>query len=145
MAATRNALLGAAAVVAAAAVSWMIATPRATLFTIVPDPAMVRPRGYAIMNPFRDRTPERVAERCLAEIAAGRFDCAPGVDAHIIETERRFPIRRWRLARREDTPGGSRLAYCVSRGNGYLDEEEAWIVLNGSGRRARVTEYSAVY
>ena len=44
---------------------------RAVLFVVNWDLGAVRPRGFPVMNPLRDRGPERVAEAFLRRMAAG--------------------------------------------------------------------------
>ena len=123
------------------------------LLTITLDPTELRPRSRCIMNPFRDRSPERVAERYLSELRAGRTAVLTDLltssnREHIINAERKWPVESWRVGGRRDTRAGSELMYWVTRGNGYSsrgDEEEVSFQVIGFGRQAQVVGFNAIY
>jgi hypothetical protein len=128
------------------------ARSRPVLVSISPDPSMVRPRNYCLMNPFRDRSPERAAERYLPALRDGHLDLvadlvAPNRLADVRANERAWPIRHWRIANRHDTKWGSRISYWVDRGNGYQSgvEEEVFFDVRGFGERAHVVAFDALY
>ena len=113
---------------------------------------MVRPRNYCIMNPFRDRTPERAAEQFLRKLRAsdvtGLAEIAASSRAGIVESETKWPIERWRVGRRKDDGHRTELMYWVKRGNGYSRdgyEEEVHITVDRSRGHACVMQFNAVY
>lgn len=119
---------------------------RPVLLTIAPDPTMVRPRSFCIMNPLRDRTPERASEAILSALRSGRIDVLEQIAlqrerADVIESEKKWPIRSWRIGQRRDTDNRSQLMYWVRRGNGYAYEEEVYFDVD----RGRVVSYGAIY
>jgi hypothetical protein len=121
---------------------------RPVLFRVNPDPGMIRPRSYCVLNPLRDRAPERAAEELLAKLRAGRReDLQRIVDAdrrgHILMREWQYPIRGWRLCWRVDGPRVSTLGYWVTRAR-CEGEEEVWLDLSCADRWA-VTGFSAMY
>jgi hypothetical protein len=106
------------------------------------------------MNPFRDRSPERESERYLSALRAGHVEVLEQIvseDArqHIFESERKWPIRSWRIGRRHDTSNASDLMYWVKRGNGYSGwrdyEEEVRFRIVGSRSETRVVAFRALY
>jgi len=112
-----------------------------------------RPRNLCIMNPFRDRAPERASERYLTELRSGRAEVlahllGPAPRDELVELERKFPIRSWRMGQRKDGPVVSELTYWVQRGNGFGRagyEEEVPFVAARAETGSRVTGYGAVY
>ena len=55
-----------AAIFAIALIYAAVTAPmRPVLWSLSVDPTELRPRNYCIMNPFRDRDPERAADRFL--------------------------------------------------------------------------------
>jgi len=119
---------------------------RPVLLTISPDPTMVRPRSFCIMNPLRDRTPERASEAILSALRGGRIEALQQIPLQreredVIESEKKWPIRSWRIGRRRDTGERSQLMYWVRRGNGYAHEEEVYFDVD----RGRVVSYGAIY
>jgi hypothetical protein len=120
------------------------------LLRIPPDDTL-RPRYYCVLNPFRDKAPEKLAEHYLNELQAGRVEAiAPfvGERKDIPEKEKQWPIKSWRIGDRNDTTERVTMMYWVKRGNGYAnDEYEDAVVfwMNRSGGDWQVTMYSAVY
>src|SRR5215510_9701030 len=137
------------------AVAFLYSTrSRAVVYKFSPDPDMVRPRTYCLMNPFRDKSPEIVAETYLKGMRAGNFESIRPLfhsleeADRILDNEKKWPIRSWRIGERRDRPGATELMYWVTRGGGYSKddiEEEVrfWIKHPGSGWS--VNSYSAIY
>ena len=108
------------------------------------------PRYYCIVNPFRDKGPETIADAHLNRLSDGQVEtvsCCVG-DRYVLEKEKQFPIRSWRLGDRRDDQNGSQLVYWVKRGNGYpangyVSEVHFTIIRIGSSWA--VTSFSAVY
>jgi hypothetical protein len=113
---------------------------RPVIFSFSPDPTM----NYCWLNPFRDKSPEIVAEKYLEALCRGDVESIrpflPGQDRtqHILEREMEFPIRSWRIGDRRDRPGETELLFWVRRGGGYSkDGDEVsvflWIKQSASG------------
>ena len=123
---------------------------RPVLFEIAPDDT-IRPRYYCVMNPFRDKGPEKLAEQYLDRLRGGAVESiAPFVGERndIPDKEKQWPIQSWRIGGRVDTAGESRIMYWVKRGNGYGEDgyEEAvtfGIIRSGDGWQLK--SYGAVY
>jgi len=129
---------------------------RAIIYSFSPDPAMIRPRNYCLLNPFRNKSPEIVAEKYLKGLRAGDVEsiqpfllnhAREEVD-HILDNEKKWSIQSWRIGQRHDRPGETELMYWVLRGGGYSKdgyEEEVrfWIKQSGSGWS--LNTYSAIY
>jgi hypothetical protein len=127
---------------------------RAVVYSFSPDPAMVRPRTYCLMNPFRDKSPEIVAETYLKGMRAGNFESirplfhSPEEADRILDNEKKWPIRSWRIGERRDRPGATELMYWVTRGGGYSKddiEEEVRFWIKHSGASWSLNSYSAIY
>jgi len=143
---------GVAVAAAATAVAGLYAS-RSThvALKITLDPTAVRPRSRCLLNPFRDRAPERLAEGYLQRMRRDGPDVvrslvpAADVDAYM-EDEARYPIQSWRVGDREDSDRAVRLVYWVRRGGGYpADEEEVAFWLRGSSGSWQVWRYTAIY
>lgn len=111
----------------------------------------IRPRYYCLLNPFRNRAPENVAETYLNNLRKGRVDVISsyiGKNKHIPQREKKWPIESWRVGNREDATDKSELMYWVMRGNGYSKdgyEEEVRFTVVRSGRSWEVESYGAIY
>lgn len=95
------------------------------MFRINPDFGSLRPRTYPVMNPLRDRGPERLAERYLGALRKGEVAF---VQEPLRGRERKWPVRSWRVGGRWDAAGSTAIMYWVRRGGGYaggtdLEEE----------------------
>jgi len=106
------------------------------------------------MNPFRDKSPEIVAEKYLEDLRRGNVESLrPFLGSadeirHILDNEKTWPIQSWRIGERRDRPDESELMFWVTRGRGYSKdgyEEEVrfWIKQSGSGWS--LSSYSAIY
>src|SRR5262245_20830901 len=117
---------------------------RPVVFSFSPDPTMTRPRNYCLLNPFRDKSPEMVAEKYLEALRSGEAESIrPFLSDKekdrpiILDNEKKYPIRSWRIGDRRDRQGETELMFWVRRGGGYYPgdyEEEVrfWIKLSGS-------------
>ena len=120
------------------------------LLTISADDT-IRPPSFCLLNPFRNKEPERVAEKYLSKLRAGVItELAPliGSNQYILEEEKKWPVQSWRIGNRQDTGEKAEILYWVKRGNGYSKdgiEEEVRFFMEESGRNWRVTHYSAIY
>jgi len=126
---------------------------RPVIFSFSPDPAMVRPRTYCLLNPFRDKSPEIIAEKHLKSLRDGDVESirpflSAGEDIHIMDNEKKWPIRSWRIGERVDMPGETELMFWVTRGGGYskdYGEEEVRLWIKQSGSGWSLNTYSAIY
>ena len=60
------------AILLALSVAWLYSNrSRPVIFSFSPDPAMARPRNYCLLNPFRDKSPEIIAEKHLEALRKG--------------------------------------------------------------------------
>lgn len=109
------------------------------------------PRYYCIVNPFRDKGPETIAEAHLNRLSDGQIEtvsCCVGERKYVLEKEKQFPIRSWRLGNRSDDQNGSQLVYWVKRGNGYPANgyvSEVHFTVIRVGASWQVLSFSAVY
>lgn len=111
------------------------------------EPDAVRPRTYPVLNPWRDRGPEAVAEQALGRLAAslGR-DLPVATEEHIRSQEHRYPVSSWRLGRRLEGGSECTLQYWVRRGGGYADvEEEVFFTLRLEDQHWKVSDFAAIY
>jgi len=67
--------------------------------------------GVTILNPFRSRAPERIADRFLR--AASNADCSPDLNEEFCKFVRKRPLpaKGWRLVYRRDFPNDVRLYF----------------------------------
>ncbi|HEX9983223.1 MAG TPA: hypothetical protein VGF69_08165 [Thermoanaerobaculia bacterium] len=96
-------------------------------FTQVPvvlrfaDPSELRPPFFTMLNPFREKAPEDVAETLLSRLQSGDLSALDivqtpgGVSINIREKEREYPLRRWKLTDRRDSGGRVTLVYQTAR------------------------------
>jgi hypothetical protein len=117
---------------------------RPVIFSFSPDPTMVRPRNYCLLNPFRDKSPEIIAEKYLEDLRRGNVESIrPFLSGqeriqHILDNEKKWSILSWRIGERRDRPGETELMFWVTRGGGYFkvgyeEEVRLWIKQSGSG------------
>src|SRR5262245_11067422 len=126
---------------------------RPVIFSFSPDPAMVRPRTYCLLNPLRDKSPEIIAEKYLKSLRDGDVESirpflSAGEDIHIMDNEKKWPIQSWRIGERVDMPGETELMFWVTRGGGYSKdyvEEEVRLRIKQSGSGWSLNSYSAIY
>lgn len=115
------------------------------------DPSAVDPGDglVVILNPARDRSPERVASQVFSKLRDGRYeDALRFVEAErrkdLCERERKYPVRRWSLRDREDAPRTTRLFFALFREDSMLPSN-AWITLEKQASSWRTTEFESWY
>lgn len=90
----------------------------------------LHPRTYCLLNPFRDRSPEKLAEQYLDQMKDGsaeavlskmKFD-SEMARMTIWKIENEQPPRKWLLQSRKDQSQTSTLIYAVSRGADELQD-----------------------
>ncbi|HSB11731.1 MAG TPA: hypothetical protein VLM38_19740, partial [Blastocatellia bacterium] len=93
--------------------------------------------------------PEKLAEHYLEKLHDGEVDIIStlvGTNEYILEEEKGWPIKRWRVANRLDKTDKVELMYWVARGGGYGDiEEEVYLDIGRSAGGWELTGFSAVY
>lgn len=85
----------------------------------------IRPRNYCLMNPFRDKQPEILAESLLHELKSGNpnalipylNNATEDEKNHFPENEKLYKIKNWRIGDREDSEDTIYLTFRVSREN----------------------------
>jgi len=83
----------------------------------------LHPKTYCLMNPFRDRSPERLAEQYLDQMKTGTLETVLSKIKFDSEKERitiwkfekEHPPRKWQIQTRRDQSQTSTLRYAVSR------------------------------
>ena len=78
-------------------------------------------------NPFRDPTPEHLAESLLDSLKQKQITnltplLSPKETEHFCNWEIKCPIKSWRLGDRVDYSNSSSLTYWVTRGGSYPDD-----------------------
>jgi len=122
-----------------------------TVLLRVPPDNNIRPRYYCLLNPFRNKAPENVAETYLNELRDGRSDVISsyiGERQDIPGKENQWPIQSWRVGNREDISDKSEIMYWVKRGNGYATggyEEEVHFTVVRSGGSWELESFRAIY
>jgi hypothetical protein len=115
--------------------------------------AAVRPRDYCLMNPFRDKQPEVLAENVLQELKNGNLNAigpyllgkTENEKNRLLSNEKAYKIKDWRIGGRQDSENAIFITYWVSREN-YPDILES--VHFGFAREAgeiRPTNFGAIY
>src|ERR1700753_3816589 len=89
---------------------------------------------WSVLNPFRDRAPERPAETLLSHLQRGEYDIAAAeikssasTKADLVEQERTYPLRAWKLVDRRQGGGNVELFYRVTRGGKGGSDSPLWI------------------
>lgn len=84
----------------------------------------IRPRNYCLMNPYRDKQPEKFAEAILQELKNGNTEIIipylkEDSKNRILESEKKFRVENWRIGNREDSEDKVFVSYWVSRRDYY--------------------------
>lgn len=144
-------LIAAAALTGGAGVLLAAARSRPVLFKINPNIGAVMPRRYCVLNPFRDREPERVSERYLAALREGKADVitpfvAPHKLDHVLSRARDFRVLSWRISYRPSDGATEYLAYWARRDRYPVDdEEEVMLKLEKQSGHWVLRGYQAIY
>ena len=112
----------------------------------------IRPRSYCMMNPFRDKQAENISEDILKKLQngetgvllpylSGRSDNSQN---HILEREKEFQIKSWRVGRRDETAAELTILYWVSRENYDWVEEVNFHFVRENGEW-KLRAFSAIY
>jgi len=102
--------------------------------------------GFIVLNPIRDRSPEKSAEFFLADLRSGK--CSAG-DSICINALKNHRISNWQLKNRDDSHGSVELYYRVAEyvpaNPHYTKSGEGIIDLVQKDGRWAVTNYSSVF
>lgn len=142
-------------VVALAVVLLYLASSGPVLFSFTPRAVPSPTPLWSLLNPLRDRGPERPAQALLRELKAGnargvfaRLRLEPPIEPAAIEGEQRVVLLSWKLVGRKNLPGRAELVYNCARADRPGDARRpVWISVErdpGDGPW-RVTSYSAFY
>jgi len=104
------------------------------------EPALI------LLNPFRDRSPERACDKFFRRLKVGDFDTAsasarlPTAEwGYLVEKEREHPLVSWSLANRSNKEGSVDLFYWVRRRDYDGDKGPLWITVSRSGNGGKWT------
>ncbi len=124
------------------------------VFLSIPPDDTIRPRNFCIMNPFRETSSETVAETYLQKMRDGDIDSISQLFGNdearrnsILEVEKKYPVRSWRIGDRKDSKDKVLIMYWVTRGGEYGTgiEEEVHLWLVRTEHEWAVQTYSAIY
>ena len=112
----------------------------------------IRPRDHCLMNPFRDREPEILAERILQELKNGNTEALLPFSGektesnknHTFEREKEFRVESWHLGDREDSANKVHLKYWAAR-HKYDYSEEVHFYLERENNEWKIKDFGAIY
>lgn len=124
------------ALVAIIAALLLLGRTRPVIFAVGESGDPLKTTSFSLFNPFRDRAPERAAERVLQDLRDARFDSALGglqlSDEAKQEAQQRelaHPLRSWELLGRNDLGDGVRLVYRTKRAGTPNATSPLWLPL----------------
>jgi hypothetical protein len=118
------------------------------------DRASVQYSSFVILNPFRNRKPERQAEVVLRGLKSRNCQQAlslPALDsgrvAYLCEREQKYPLESWSLMDYQGDGEKVRLIYNLYRssGDGESLSPPAWIGVEKVNGEWRATDYETAY
>lgn len=137
--------------IGAGTIGAVASTRRPVLFSFT-DPGELQSPSFAVMNPLRDKAPERVANEVLSDLQRGdasgalrRIDGARSEIAHIEAKERAYPLRRWKLVNRRDAEQQVTLFFRTARGASERFDAPLTMTVQRRGGRWAVTEFDPIY
>lgn len=151
-------ILFAASSVAIGSVLFIQRNSRSAIFCMSLNDS-IRPPKYCLMNPFRNKQPEILAENILQELKNGNTNILlpylNNLDEdrknHFLENEKQYRIRNWRIGGREDSADTTYITYWVSREN-YPVNAEGTAILESvhfdfarNSDEIRLRHFSAIY
>lgn len=148
MSRTRGAAMTMAVVLAVVIVVSLLRRP--ILIRIV-DPTEVSGLPIlVIVNPLRDKEPERLAEAVLRKLQERDLKVAfaalaEDVTADIRENETKYPVEHWRLINRKDRAGDVELTYSVSRKTSPPARTTVVIRVTETRDSMTITDFAPVY
>lgn len=136
--------------IVASAIFLYVTRSKSVVLRIPPDDT-IRPRYHCLLNPFRDKTPEELAELILNKLRDGQVEAISpyiGESKIFLEKESQWPVESWRVGNREDKTDKTEIMYWVKRGNGYFREgyeEEVMFEVGWTEGSWKVKSFSAIY
>ncbi len=114
----------------------------------------IRPRNSCLMNPFRYKQPEILAEAVLEQLKNGNpnsilpylSESSEDMKKHFVENETKYRVANWRIGDRTDSIAGTYVMYWVSRNdyfNGY--EENVFFSVVKEGENWKLKQFNAGY
>ncbi|HEX2833530.1 MAG TPA: hypothetical protein VHW00_10970 [Thermoanaerobaculia bacterium] len=126
-------------------------TRRPVLFSFT-DPGELRRPSFSLLNPLRNREPEKAAEDVLADLRRGdlatalsRVQAPGGVSPVLHAKEQEYPLRKWKLAHRIDDANQVTLLYRASRAESERFDWEVTMRVQKRSGRWTVTDFDAAY
>lgn len=114
----------------------------------------IRPRDYCLMNPFRDKQPEFLADKVFHELKNGNTKIIlPYLENlneeqknHFLENETKYKIENWRIGNRKNAENKSEIMYWVSRRD-YFDGhlENVWFSFEFENGEWKIKSWGAGY
>jgi hypothetical protein len=109
--------------------------------------------AFVILNPFRDREPERQADVLLQRLKDRNCHQALSLQAldsarveYLCEREQKYPLEHWSLTDRQGDGRNAELIYTINRTavDGKAINSLAWITVENNGVW-RATKYDSYY
>jgi hypothetical protein len=107
--------------------------------------------SFSIFNPFRDRSPEHVAETFLELMKGGQCEQAMAAlpaeqeyRQYICESEKKYPLMSWTLKNRKDEPQKVKMFYWYWP-EGSESHDRLWVVAEKCGEQWQITSYERYY
>lgn len=146
----RKRIFIAAAVTVTVSVAAMAITRKPVLFALSDIGDVTGQPVVAIMNPFRDRGPERAAEALLnglhrGDTAAALSSVVGGVPPQTYESEIKYRLHAWELVRRNNSAGSVELVYRTSRSPSDRAVMPLFMQVEKRDRQWQVTRFVAGY
>jgi hypothetical protein len=138
-------------VIGAVAVGIVLVGRKPVLFSFT-DPGELRRPSFSLLNPFRNREPEKAAEDVLRDLGRGdvtsaleRVQSEERVSPDLYAKEQEYPLRKWKLANREDNAHEVTLLYRASRGSSERFDWDVRMRVQRRGDQWAVTEFMTAY
>jgi hypothetical protein len=139
-------------VLAVTAVGLFATRSRPVAYAFVESGDPVGEPVLSVLNPFRNRAPERAAESVLEDLKRNDYaralskigdPKAPKADIAARENESR--LRSWRLMNRTDSGASSKLFYQTKRGRRGSPDSPLWMTVERTHDGWKVKSYEAWY
>lgn len=145
---------GIAIVIAVATAGLFVFRSRPVLYSVTETGDPVNEPVWSLLNPLRDRVPERAAEAVLGHLLRG--DCSRAVAEMKLTNDRRsaiakqeyeHPLRSFRLINRSGVGTTTRLFYRITRARPAEADSPLWIDVrrSDSGDLWEVTRFETWY
>ena len=142
----------AAVLIAGLAVYLFVTHSSPVLFRYVEVGNPLKEPVFIVLNPYRDRAPERVADLFLQQLKDGNCEKAMAAlhdsfrfQHETCEREERYALGSWRLMNRTDEPQKVRMYFSVNRLNYDGMVGQAWVTVEKRGNQWQATRYDRYY